>query len=779
MRSSLRKRRQPGLISSATTRTWQAFRHDPIPWLDVLRLVVGASLALIIAYSLNVSGGFVTVLGVLFIPFMPHNPILGLLRIISGLVACGLGWVLSYQFVDQPWLLVPMLAINSFIFFYLLARGLPLMSMLLLGLFPLAVGWMIMTGRTGSDVVVLVLELEAGIVAAEIVCFIWPKTAERQLRTRIGTELRAAKDDYQAMLGENDERGLLGKVQWQPARSLGFNRLSEMMRAERGPNDPVLSRLLSIVNHTRYLLAWPTIFSSFVPAGRFDRWMTDLRSTRNRIHQTVYRILPDMAAAVVDRRPASSIDDFDQALEGLHEKTSEWLESNRNTESIDTISLPLLRCDLGSSFGEHLHGIHDLTHGVEPPDPLRTHEIAPTILERVKRGFDPRSFLFAFRATLCPLTALMIGMAYPDWSGALILVLLSGFLAPLTMGGIAMMFIDRLYGLVLAALLALVFYLLIMPDLVEIGPFLLLLSLFALPFLILTVNPATMGIGLSGAMAMYFMLSSPNNPMVDLNPIQARLLSVGGATCISFLVFTFVFPVRAVDTVGSRLAEVLNQMAAVLEGYKSRLSWQEDPTEDPDPEELAHYQRLNEERVWIDTHLLVEKIMAFDQVVNDLQWELTHNEMYARLRTRVLQQINDITPVLVNLMFCKVHSDHLSNYQEMTARHEARSAIFRLILGLAHYSDSDNSDMRSLDDLLLKARAANSALKKQIEAGDFRTTLAKDHPQHAGTRALLVEYAYNGALIRHLRRVRYLLKLRRQMNLLQRGVTVNSDYPGG
>ena len=70
MRSSLRKRRQPGLISSATTRTWQALRHDPIPWLDVLRLVVGASLALIIAYSLNVSGGFVTVLGVLFIPFI-------------------------------------------------------------------------------------------------------------------------------------------------------------------------------------------------------------------------------------------------------------------------------------------------------------------------------------------------------------------------------------------------------------------------------------------------------------------------------------------------------------------------------------------------------------------------------------------------------------------------------------------------------------------------------------------------------------------------------------
>jgi hypothetical protein len=293
------------------------------------------------------------------------------------------------------------------------------------------------------------------------------------------------------------------------------------------------------------------------------------------------------------------------------------------------------------------------------------------------------------------------------------------------------------------------------------------------------VNPASSGIGLSGAMALYFMLTSPNNPAVDLNPIQARLLSVGGATCISFLVFSFVFPVRAVNTVGNRLAGVFTQMGKMLDSYQSQLSWQQDLTKAPDPVELAHHQKLNEQRIWIEDHVLVERIMVFDQVVNDLKWELTHNEKYGELRIRMLQQINSLVPVLVNLMFCKIHSEHRSSPEELAARCDVRKAIFWLFMGMAHYTDSDRSDKALVEELLGDAMEANAALRRQIESSDYRTTLAKDHPNHDGTRALLVEYAYNGAIIRHLRRTRHLLILRRKMNLDQRGVSVSSDFEGG
>ena len=71
MTDSTTRTRQQTLIGSSISRSTKALFRDPIPWVAVLRLSVGSALALLIAYSINVSGGFVTVLGVLFIPFMP------------------------------------------------------------------------------------------------------------------------------------------------------------------------------------------------------------------------------------------------------------------------------------------------------------------------------------------------------------------------------------------------------------------------------------------------------------------------------------------------------------------------------------------------------------------------------------------------------------------------------------------------------------------------------------------------------------------------------------
>ena len=76
MSNSVGKRRHASLLGSAMERTWKTLTQDPVAWVDVIRLTVGSALALTLAYSLNVSGGFVTVLGVLFIPFMPHTPVL-------------------------------------------------------------------------------------------------------------------------------------------------------------------------------------------------------------------------------------------------------------------------------------------------------------------------------------------------------------------------------------------------------------------------------------------------------------------------------------------------------------------------------------------------------------------------------------------------------------------------------------------------------------------------------------------------------------------------------
>ena len=245
------------------------------------------------------------------------------------------------------------------------------------------------------------------------------------------------------------------------------------------------------------------------------------------------------------------------------------------------------------------------------------------------------------------------------------------------------------------------------------------------------------------------------------------------------MVFTFVFPVRAVNTVNTRLAEVFMQMGQLLDCYEPRLDWQQDLDGPPDPEELRRHQIANDQKIWAEGHVLVKRIMDFDQVVSDLQWELTHNQRYGELRIRMLQQVNGIAPVLLNLMFSKVHSQHTSSHEQLVVRRDVRKAIFRLFLGMAHYTDSDRSAESQLEQLVFQAQEANARFRESIESSDFRETLSMGHPGHDGTRDLLVEYAYNGALIRQLRRTRRLLFLRRRLNLEQRGVAVNSDYPGG
>ncbi|MEC9233395.1 MAG: hypothetical protein VX403_05745, partial [Planctomycetota bacterium] len=84
MSTSSRRGGHQTLIGSSISRAIDALFRQPIQWVAVLRLVFGTALALVLAYSINVSGGFVTVLGVLFIPFMPHNLMLGLGRLLAG-----------------------------------------------------------------------------------------------------------------------------------------------------------------------------------------------------------------------------------------------------------------------------------------------------------------------------------------------------------------------------------------------------------------------------------------------------------------------------------------------------------------------------------------------------------------------------------------------------------------------------------------------------------------------------------------------------------------------
>ena len=141
---------------------------------------------------------------------------------------------------------------------------------------------------------------------------------------------------------------------------------------------------------------------------------------------------------------------------------------------------------------------------------------------------------------------------------------MSGFLAPLSVGALTVMFIDRIWGLVIAVLVAFFAITLVMPNIVQVGELLMLVGILLLPGVILALKPKTASMGLSYAMAMLFILTSSNHPSVSLDPIQDRFVSVGGATLICYLVFRLFLPTTARDLVSFRLKNAFESITEVL-----------------------------------------------------------------------------------------------------------------------------------------------------------------------------------------------------------------------
>ena len=94
-----------GMLEGSLGRMFTTLFRHPVPWTQVLRVILATVFSLGLAYGIGLTGGLVTVIAVLFMPVLPHSPSLAILRFGSAIVGTGIGWSLSYQFVDQPWLL--------------------------------------------------------------------------------------------------------------------------------------------------------------------------------------------------------------------------------------------------------------------------------------------------------------------------------------------------------------------------------------------------------------------------------------------------------------------------------------------------------------------------------------------------------------------------------------------------------------------------------------------------------------------------------------------------
>ena len=708
----------------------------------VIRQMIAATLALLLAYSVGVSGGMVTVIGVLFMPSIPHSIFLACSRLVFSVVGCGMGWILGMQFGETPLVLITLLATNALIFYYLMAKGLPVFIMILMGLMPIGFAWLVISGKSSVVAQEILIELLCGVFAMEVVSLLWPDRALDKLRANVGGAMCRFSHEYQQMFDGTGSKSVIRPKHWRASTNTAFNTSMLFARSEVGSHDRELNRLVSIVDQIRHVLPWPDILYLFLSGGKYDKWATELSTERSDLHRCIQTTTLELGTAINQRGTAVSLDAARESMDRLEAASGDWVKRNRDTLDLEQISIFYARCDLGHEMNNRFERINSTLIERFRQRGASLKNIPPTVFSNVKKGFDSAAALFSVKATLSVFISFLIGLIYLDWSGCIILILLSGFLAPLSFGGLTVTFIDRIVGLIIAAFVALMCIMLLLPDIDDVGVFLLLLCFVTYPFWLLATNPLTAGLGLSALMASFYILTSPFAPSASLAPVETRVIAVGGATLVSYLVFLLFMPVTALQIVTVRIDELLNSIARIAAFYPSR-----------DAEAVT-----NEDDLRVLAHESVRALANFDQLVHDLRSELSPHGRYARIRAELLNEFSVLVPLIVNCVNVGIRIPSTETSQFIELRLAMKHAVTDFFGDLSDYSSGPRAGSFSLEPGLLKCIEAHEKLGDHLEREGYADRAIVGDDQDA--RVALIYHAYHRIIIRRLRVIRRLMVIR-------------------
>jgi uncharacterized membrane protein YccC len=736
-----------GMLEGSLARMNATFFRVPIQWDQALRLILAVILSLAVAYGIGLTGGLVTVIAVLFMPSLPHSPSLAVMRFLSAIVGCGVGWLFAFQFVDQPWLLFGILMANSYFWFYMMGTGFPFLTMMLMGLMPVLVGWMVYAGRSPEVVSTVLGQILCGIFGSEVICLLWPNTAEKRIAKASAATLRSfSKQIREAFGSDRPEGNQAGKVRWVPSQSLGFNNLLTLARAELGEESKKFKSLAGLVEHIRYLLVWPKVYEVFIRGGHFDKWMIDLEPERLKLHDELYKAIERLALALENGTEAPDIDDLEKQFEVLDRRTSEWMAENRSELPLENRAVIEARCHYGGVVLERLQKIICFTRNQSTFEDENAWDIPAPMLSGILLKWNPNTGLFAFKALTSVACGFVVASVFPNWGGSLIILLMCGFLAPLTIGGLNVMFVDRMWGLLLAVFVCVLAITQLMPNLVQVGELLVMVGVLLLPGVILALIPKTSSMGLSYAMGILFILTSSPHPSVSLDPVQERFISVGGATLITYIVFRVVVPTNARDLITVRLKGVLQAVATLIKHNTF--------TPDENCSQRNMGTRLR--------HQAVRSGGAFDQLVEDLYWESNPPVKVMEMRQSVIKLVNEnLALAAANSVLTSVPLDY-PDPRVMKAMNASVNDLGDVQDRLAEFANGSSSVdeihalMKRSDRTILDER--NLILELEIaDHVDF------DKPEHVVNRLVLSEYAHHISMRRIQRNLLHALQTRNMM----------------
>ena len=531
--------------------------------------IAGAVFVVIFMAILELPGGVLPAIPVLTINLVPHSLRMLLKRILIIVVTLMASFLIYSTFEEQPWILLLVGMSAAYFGLYLVGRGMDMLSYLLGVAVPVLLSWEAAMGKDLQASIWMSSEqLLVGILVTGIlgIIFLQPQS-ERNLRNAISKPLR----QIAAILRTSP----LSEPEEQPqvtATSLAMiERLLGRFRAESGRT--ARARNLHVVADTvRMMISWNQLRSMLHSLHFKDEQYTYLYDKAMSYRNLMASQLEENAEALLQRRNARSVPGMDTAALDFRKQCIEGIRSQEfdNVESASIAQAFAFLCQHG------VHMLEPMTGGINeklytPPEdvPLQSREhrrpwSAGTYLLEAATNPDRAVGLFAMKGVIVGMIAFALATVFSYWGGAVVLLLMALLLTPQSMGAVASGYMLRMLGLGIAVVVCLLGVLLVIPDINDPWTYGLLLAVALLPGAIASQTPNTIALGIGYCMSVFFMLTQPDRPSVDLTSVQDRFVSVAVATSLAWLVFIGFKPVYARTRIGEQLRHTCKSIAEMF-----------------------------------------------------------------------------------------------------------------------------------------------------------------------------------------------------------------------
>jgi hypothetical protein len=547
-----------------------------VEWRSGLRplaVFLASAAGLIIALTtLQLPGGTMPALPVLLVTVVHHSVGLLLRRIAVVILVIATSHGVLGALTEQPWLLVIIAMGIAFVGFYLLGRGLDLLSYLLAILVPVLFAWQAANGIVDAHVAwVQFQQLIIGLLVSGTLGILFlGDRFERGLRDRLSSDLASVGN---GLLKPLDEEYGEGYLTWDARRSASLETMLHGLRHVRG-RTAVSANLVLAGDCTRYLLGINRMRLTLLEHGRPDFFLEGVAESLPALRTRLGRQLLEVSEAIREGRPAAPIP-------GLEAATRRFRADCRKMVRAAPKGTPTMEISFIAAASRGLTDMQRIARTLiattrptraTPASRLRmpgwdqrSDWSLRAVLHELLTQPDAAAITFAFKGTFTMAIAFAIASIYDEWNGAAVFLLMTMFLSTVFQGSLRASMMLRAVGLLLSTLISLLTLTTVFPNLGSVGGYAIFIVLVMLPGGLMLVKPRSAAAGLNYAMSLFFVFTSSSRLEVGLDLVDDRFIAVAGASLLPWLIFSLVRPTYARERVEACLATAIASVRRSIE----------------------------------------------------------------------------------------------------------------------------------------------------------------------------------------------------------------------